>query len=87
MELDYIDKLASEALDGYLVRKDLVRTFSRQFPVPTYVVEFLRVVTVPVPMKTRLRKVWKLFKGNYHLEQLRLGEELFKAPGQRTMQC
>ena len=28
-------------LDGYLVRKDLVRTFSRQFPVPTYVVEFL----------------------------------------------
>ena len=26
---------------GYLVRKDLVRTFSRQFPVPTYVVEFL----------------------------------------------
>ena len=26
---------------GYLVRKDLVRTFSRQFPVPTYVVEFM----------------------------------------------
>jgi len=41
MELDHIDKLAASVLDGYLVRKDLVRTFSRQFPVPTYVVEFL----------------------------------------------
>lgn len=41
MELDEIDKKAAMALDGYLVRKDLVRTFSRQFPVPTYVVEFL----------------------------------------------
>lgn len=41
MELDTIDRKAIKALDGYLVRKDLVRTFSRQFPVPTYVVEFL----------------------------------------------
>lgn len=41
LELDEIDRFAIEALDGYLVRKDLVRTFSRQFPVPTYVVEFL----------------------------------------------
>ncbi len=41
MELDHIDRLAASVLDGYLVRKDLVRTFSRQFPVPTYVVEFL----------------------------------------------
>jgi ATP-dependent Lon protease len=39
--LDQIDKKAASSLDGYLVRKDLVRTFSRQFPVPTYVVEFL----------------------------------------------
>ena len=41
MQLDTIDRLAASVLDGYLVRKDLVRTFSRQFPVPTYVVEFL----------------------------------------------
>lgn len=39
--MDDIDKLAAASLEGYLVRKDLVRTFSRQFPVPTYVVEFL----------------------------------------------
>ncbi|GKT09819.1 BREX system Lon protease-like protein BrxL [Desulforhabdus sp. TSK] len=41
IELDHIDRLAASHLEGYLVRKDLVRTFSRQFPVPTYVVEFL----------------------------------------------
>lgn len=41
IELDEIDKKAASCLEGYLVRKDLVRTFSRQFPVPTYVVEFL----------------------------------------------
>jgi ATP-dependent Lon protease len=41
MNLDKIDKLAASSLDGYLVRKDLVRNYSRQFPVPTYVVEFL----------------------------------------------
>ncbi len=41
MELDHIDQIAASALEGYLVRKDLVRTFSRQFPVPTYVVEFM----------------------------------------------
>ncbi|MCB5260735.1 MAG: BREX system Lon protease-like protein BrxL, partial [Candidatus Cloacimonetes bacterium] len=41
IQLDDIDKKAASILEGYLVRKDLVRTFSRQFPVPTYVVEFL----------------------------------------------
>jgi hypothetical protein len=41
MELDNLDQLAASAFDGYLVRKDLVRRYSRQYPVPTYVVEFL----------------------------------------------
>ena len=41
MELDALDQLGARAFDGYLVRKDLVRTFSRQYPVPTYVVEFM----------------------------------------------
>jgi ATP-dependent Lon protease len=39
--LDRIDELAASMLEQFLVRKDLVRTFSREFPVPTYVVEFL----------------------------------------------
>lgn len=41
MELDDLDLKASKLFDGYIVRKDLVRTFARQFPVPTYVVEFM----------------------------------------------
>lgn len=41
VELDDLDRKATAAFEGYVVRKDLVRTFSRQFPVPTYVVEFL----------------------------------------------
>lgn len=41
MNLDQLDHKIAEAFDGFIVRKDLVRTFSRQFPVPTYVVEFL----------------------------------------------
>ncbi len=41
MQLDDLDRKAAERFEGYLVRKDLVRQFSRQFPVPTYVVEFL----------------------------------------------
>ena len=41
MELDTLDRLAASAFDGFLVRKDLVRKYSRQYPVPTYVVEFL----------------------------------------------
>ena len=41
VELDQLDRLAETAFGGYLVRKDLVRKYSRQYPVPTYVVEFL----------------------------------------------
>ena len=41
MELDALDRKAADAFDGYIVRKDLVRQFSRQFTVPTYVVEFM----------------------------------------------
>jgi ATP-dependent Lon protease len=41
IELDDLDRKAAEALPGQLVRKDLVRRFRGQFPVPTYVVEFM----------------------------------------------
>ena len=41
MDMDALDKIAESAFDGLLVRKDLVRTFARQYPVPTYVVESL----------------------------------------------
>ena len=39
--MDALDQLGANAFPGYLVRKDLVRQYAGQFPVPTYVVEFL----------------------------------------------
>src|SRR5258706_2529215 len=41
MELDALDRLAAQAFDGYIVRKDLALRFKGQYPVPTYVGEFL----------------------------------------------
>ncbi len=40
-EFDTLDELAATAFEGYVVRKDLVRRFKGQYPVPTYVIEFL----------------------------------------------
>ena len=41
MEMDELDRLSAEAFRGLVVRKELVRQFRGQFPVPTYVVEFM----------------------------------------------
>jgi len=41
MELDRLDQLAALAFEGYIVRKDLALRFRGQYPVPTYVGEFL----------------------------------------------
>ena len=41
LTMDELDNLSATVFDGDLVRKDLVRKYSRQYPVPTYVVEFL----------------------------------------------
>ena len=39
--LDDLDQLAASVFDGYLVKKDLAQKFRGQYPVPTYVGEFL----------------------------------------------
>lgn len=39
--LDELDSLAAVVFEGYLVRKDLAQQFRGQYPVPTYVGEFL----------------------------------------------
>jgi uncharacterized protein (TIGR02653 family) len=40
-ELDELDRLAADVFEGFLVRKDLAQQFRGQYPVPTYVGEFL----------------------------------------------
>jgi len=78
--MDELDRVAASVLDGYLVRKDLVRTFSRQFPVPTYVVEFLLgrycASTEPEEIEEGLEVVQRQLKSR----TVKAGEEeLFKA--------
>ncbi len=41
IDLDPLDRKAAEAFDGFIVREDLARRFKGQYPVPTYVGEFL----------------------------------------------
>jgi ATP-dependent Lon protease len=80
MELDQIDKLAIKALDGYLVRKDLVRTFSKQFPVPTYVVEFLLGRYCASTDPTEIEEGLDIVKKQLLDRTVRAGEEeLFKS--------
>ena len=79
-QLDDLDRLAAQVFEGYVVRKDLVRKFSRQFPVPTYVVEFLLgryCATIdPEEITTGLEIVERQLKDR----SVRAGEEeLFKA--------
>ncbi|MDD4803230.1 MAG: BREX system Lon protease-like protein BrxL, partial [Syntrophomonas sp.] len=78
--LDHIDKLAASVLDGFLVRKDLVRTFSRQFPVPTYVVEFLLGRYCASVEPDEIAEGLEIVQRQLQSKTVRAGEEeLFKA--------
>lgn len=85
MELDVLDNKAASTFEGYIVRKDLVRTFARQFPVPTYVVEFMLgrycASTDPVEIEEGLEIVQRQLSDR----TVRAGEEeLFKARAYKT---
>ena len=80
MELDALDKLGAKAFDGYLVRKDLVRAFSRQFPVPTYVVEFLLGRYCASIEQAEIDEGLEIVQRQLSSKTVRAGEEeLFKA--------
>ena len=80
MEMDKLDHLAASAFDGYLVRKDLVRTFSRQFPVPTYVVEFLLGRYCASIDEEEIAEGLEIVQRQLQARTVRAGEEeLFKA--------
>ena len=78
--MDQLDRTAEKSFPGYLVRKDLGRRYARQYPVPTYVVEFLLgrycASTDPKEIDEGLAIVQKQLQGR----TVRSGEqELFKA--------
>ena len=80
MELDNLDRLAASAFDGFLVRKDLVRKYSRQYPVPTYVVEFLLGRYCATVDEEEIDEGLKIVERQLKDRTVRTGEEeLFKA--------
>ncbi len=80
MELDRLDKIAASAFDGYLVRKDLVRRYSRQYPVPTYVVEFLLGRYCATVNEQEIEEGLKIVERQLQDRTIRSSEqELFKA--------
>lgn len=80
LELDALDRLAASAYDGYLVRKDLVRKYARQYPVPTYVVEFLLGRYCASTNEEEIREGLAIVEKQLQDRTVRTGEEeLFKA--------
>ena len=80
MKLDNLDRLAASVFDGFLVRKDLVRKYSRQYPVPTYVVEFLLGRYCATVDEEEIEEGLKVVERQLKDRTVRTGEEeLFKA--------
>ena len=80
MQLDHLDEVALGVLDGYLVRKDLVRKFAKQFPVPTYVVEFLLGRYCASTDEAEIQEGLELVQSNLQDKAVSNGnEELFKS--------
>jgi ATP-dependent Lon protease len=80
MELDALDQLAAGPFDGFLVRKDLVRKYSRSYPVPTYVVEFLLGRYCASTNEDEIREGLTIVEQQLDNRTVQTGkEELFKA--------
>src|SRR6516225_12380213 len=85
MELDKLDQIAAEAFEGYIVRKDLVRKFARQYPVPTYVCEFLLGRYCASVKEEEIQEGLAIVARQLHDRAVRSGEEeLFKARARET---
>ena len=79
-ELDHLDHIAAAAFDGYIVRKDLVRKFARQYPVPTYVCEFLLGRYCASINDAEIEEGLTIVERQLHERAVRSGEEeLFKS--------
>ena len=80
LELDPLDQIAARAFEGYIVRKDLVRKFKAQYPVPTYVVEFLLGRYCASTNEEEILEGLEIVEHQLSYRTVRAGEEeLFKA--------
>jgi ATP-dependent Lon protease len=80
MELDDLDRLAASAFEGYIVRKDLALRFKGQYPVPTYVGEFLLGRYCSSTDEEEIAEGLKIVERQMRERTVRAGEEeLFKS--------
>src|SRR5215467_3679610 len=78
--LDAIDTIATQAFEGNVVRKDLVRRFKGQYPIPTYVAEFLLGRYCASVDEEEIAEGLKIVERQLSEKTVRAGEhELFKA--------
>jgi len=85
IELDQLDRIAAERFEGYIVRKDLVRKFARQYPVPTYVCEFLLGRYCASINEEEIQEGLQIVERQLRDRAVRSGEEeLFKARARET---
>jgi ATP-dependent Lon protease len=80
IELDELDRLAADAFEGYVVRKDLARRFQGLYPVPTYVGEFLLGRYCATTDEAEIEEGLEVVERLMHERAVRAGEEeLFKS--------
>src|SRR5262245_21955501 len=84
MQLDNLDQIAAKAFEGFVVRKDLVRRFKGQYPVPTYVAEFLLGRYCASTNEQEIQEGLDIVQRQLESRTVRAGEEeLFKARAKR----
>ncbi len=85
MEMDGLDQLAADAFRGLIVRKDLVRQFRGQFPVPTYVVEFMLGRYCATTDEKEIAEGLEIVRSQLSSRTVRAGEdELIKSRAKET---
>ena len=78
--MDELDQLASQAFEGYVVRKDLARSFKGRYPVPEYVAEFLLGRDCASTDETEIQEGLNIVELQMRNRTVRAGEEeLFKS--------
>ena len=83
--MDALDHLAATHFDGYIVRKDLARSFKGRYPVPEYVAEFLLGRYCASTNEGEIQEGLNIVELQMRERTVRAGEEeLFQIPGPRA---
>jgi ATP-dependent Lon protease len=80
VDFDGLDTIVTKAYEGYVVRKDLAQKFRGNYPVPTYVAEFLIGKYCATTDETEIKEGLDIVQRQLKEKIVRAGEnELFKA--------